>query len=133
MDIPGLVKELNFPEGSYAVFGSGPLAIRGLREARDIDIIVTTELFNEIAKDPHWKLGKVRDGHRSLSQGEISLFDTWAPGSWDVYELIHNAEMVDGVPYVKLSSVIEWKMIRNSPKDIVDIDLIHEYLKVNSK
>lgn len=109
------------------------MVVRGLREPGNVDVIVTTELFDEMAKDPHWKLGKVRDGHRALTQGEIGLFDTWAPGSWDVYELIHNAEMIDGVPYVQLSSVAEWKTIRNSPKDIRDLDLINEYKKKHVK
>lgn len=133
MDVPGLVSELNLPQGAYAIFGSGPLAVRGLREPKNIDIVVTTELFNEMSVDPHWKLGKVRDGHRSLTQGEIGLFDTWAPGSWDVYELIHNAEMIDGLPYVRLESVVEWKTLRNSPKDIHDIELIRAWQKENQK
>jgi len=33
------LKKLNIPADSYAVFGSGPLAIRGIREARDIELI----------------------------------------------------------------------------------------------
>ncbi len=35
------VKNLNLPIGDYALFGSAPMGIRGLRECHDIDIIVT--------------------------------------------------------------------------------------------
>jgi len=31
------LKKLNFPPGQYAIYGSGPLAVRGLRKNGDID------------------------------------------------------------------------------------------------
>ena len=34
------LKALKLPVGQYAIFGSGPLAIRNLKAASDIDIIV---------------------------------------------------------------------------------------------
>ena len=33
------VKELNLPKGKYALFGSAPMGLRGIRECHDIDII----------------------------------------------------------------------------------------------
>ena len=38
------LKKLNLPNDKYAVFGSGPLAIYGIRDSEDIDIIVKSEL-----------------------------------------------------------------------------------------
>lgn len=34
------LKALNLPAGQYAIFGSRPLAVRNLRDANDIDLIV---------------------------------------------------------------------------------------------
>ena len=38
------LKQFNLTEGKYVIFGSGPLAIRGLWENHDIDILVTEDL-----------------------------------------------------------------------------------------
>lgn len=35
------LKRLNLPSEQYAIFGSGPMAVRDLKEANDIDLIVT--------------------------------------------------------------------------------------------
>jgi len=44
------LKKLNLPNDQYAIYGSGPLAIRGLKEIHDLDVIVTDELYQELAK-----------------------------------------------------------------------------------
>ncbi|MDP2856192.1 MAG: hypothetical protein Q8N90_03720 [bacterium] len=41
------VKKLNLPIGNYAIFGSGSLMIRNIRESRDLNVIVTEDLFEE--------------------------------------------------------------------------------------
>lgn len=128
MTISDRVKELGFPRGSYAVFGSGPLAVRGMREAEDIDIIVTTDYFNTLKLSGGWETVKLRDLHESLVKGDVSVFDSWAPDSWDIPQMIRDAEEIDGVPFVRLETVMEWKKIRNLPKDVRDIGLIEQYL-----
>jgi hypothetical protein len=44
------LKKWNLPIGKYAITGSGPLGIRNLREINDIDIIVTSELWDSLAE-----------------------------------------------------------------------------------
>lgn len=129
MTITERVKELGLPTGSYAVFGSGPMAVRGMREAHNLDIIITSELFRKLKKEKAWKAEALRDHHEVLSREGVSLFDSWAPDSWDIPAMIKEAEMIDGVPFVKLETVLEWKKIRNSEKDKEDIALIEKHLK----
>lgn len=64
------LKKLNLPLGKYAIFGSGPLAIRGLRENNDIDIIVTDELWQNLTKK--YKKFIVESNHIRI--GHISIF-----------------------------------------------------------
>lgn len=125
------VKALGLPTDSYAVFGSGPLAVRGIRESKDIDIIVTEALFAELAKDPSWMKTELHDHHACLQKEGIEVFSTWAPGAWDVDQLIKDAEAIDGVPFVRLASVIEWKQLRNSDKDKEDLSLIEVFEKAH--
>lgn len=44
------VKDLNLPFGKYALFGSAPMGIRGLKDCHDIDIIVTEDIWNDIKR-----------------------------------------------------------------------------------
>ena len=46
------IRELSLPKGSFAIFGSGPMAIRGLKEPNDIDLIVTKDVY-ELLKNKH--------------------------------------------------------------------------------
>jgi hypothetical protein len=53
-DIVSRVKELNLPLGEYCVFGSGVLEIYGIRKAKDVDLLVTENLYNKLKKEG-WK------------------------------------------------------------------------------
>jgi len=133
MDIPAAVKALNLPAGAFAVFGSGPMAVRGLRTIDEIHVIVPENLFKQLEKDPSWKQGVLADHHKSLQMGNVNIYESWAPGSWDMSELIRNADTINGVPYVQLESVREWKELRGLPKDEEDIKLIDRYLASKTK
>lgn len=41
--------DLSLPNENYLIWESGPLAIRGVREARDIDLLVTKDLWKQLA------------------------------------------------------------------------------------
>lgn len=63
MDIFKKLKELNFPLGEYVLVGSGPLAVRGIRAASDLDIAVTPKLFKQLIASKNYqeveKYGKI--------------------------------------------------------------------------
>lgn len=43
-------------------------------------------------------------------------------------ELIKNADILNGIRFVKLEKVLEWKKAFNRPKDQEDIKLIEKFL-----
>ncbi|MBD3303645.1 hypothetical protein GF343_00725 [Candidatus Woesearchaeota archaeon] len=116
------LKKLNFPTDQYAVFGSGPLAIRGLRENEDIEILVKPELWEKLAKNH--KLA--RDD--LISIGNVHIFKHWEPWLKNRDELIDTADIIDGIRFVKLEHVLDWKEKMGREKDKKDIELIEEYL-----
>ena len=125
------ILKLNLPKGGYAIFGSGPMAIRGLRPSRDIDIIVTNDVFEKYKKGEEWKLVKFeRDGRKieMLEKDDFELYPTWGPGDWDIEKLVEEAEIIDGLPFVRLEAVLKWKKISARKKDREDVKLIKEYL-----
>jgi hypothetical protein len=42
------LKKLNLPFGQYAIFGSGILVAKDIRNASDVDIIAKQALFNKL-------------------------------------------------------------------------------------
>jgi hypothetical protein len=54
----------------------------------------------------------------------------WHEG-WGVEKMIKEADIIDGLPFVKLEYLIEWKKFFRREKDLKDIELIEEFLKKN--
>lgn len=122
------VKNLKLPAGKYAIFGSGPIAIRGLRECKDVDIIVTRDVFIDCKTKPDWQVKKLDENTEYLDNDGIELWDRWGPGEWDVNKLIQEAEIIDGLPFVKLDEVLRWKEMNGRSKDLKDVKIIKKYL-----
>jgi hypothetical protein len=114
------LENLNLPKDKYAIFGSGPICIRGLREANDIDIIVKDDLWDYLSTI--YPVEK-----ESIKTGNIEIFKNWSPWFNDVSELINTAEIINGFPFVKLDYVIEWKKAMGREKDLKDLELINKH------
>lgn len=123
------VRALGLPDGGYALFGSTPMGIRGIKECRDADILTTEGLWAEFEGKEGWVAGTTDEGSRFLSKGNLELWKDWAPGEWDVMELIGEAETIEGLRFVRLETVREWKARRGKEKDLRDIAAIDEYLR----
>jgi len=116
------VKSLGFLPGSYAVFGSGPMTIRGLKEAKDIDIAVKDEFFEELkGKHKEFKPGQI-------NIGDVEIFAAWNSLIDNAEEVIDRADNIDGVKFIKLEDLIVWKKKLAREKDLSDIKVIEDYL-----
>jgi len=119
------LRRLALPSGHYAVFGSGPLAIRGLiEEVSDLDVIT---------RGPAW--AAVEGLGTTVMYGEIRTVDlgngltfgrSWAFGGFDIDRLIDEAEVIDGLPFVRLGPVLEYKRIAGRPKDLLHIAAVED-------
>lgn len=117
--------KLNLPKDKFVVFGSAVLAAHGIREARDLDLVVTRDLFDELTKK--FPLDSFEDGSPRILIGEIEIM--LDPGfGFDTEEWIKNADVIDGVRFVKLEDLMEWKKKMGREKDLKDIKLIEDYL-----
>lgn len=128
-------KSLKLPPGTYAVFGSGALGTRGIRKSKDIDLIVIPEVYNRLKKDG-WKEEVFPTGKRHLVNG---VFDIWADLNFsegynpDISQVIAEAEVINGVPFIKLEETVKWKKAFGREKDKKDIELINQYLATQKK
>lgn len=124
------VKSLNLPKDSYVVFGSGPLAVAGIRETNDIDMLVSNEVFEELKKDGWKELVKGPDD-KPLVRGDFEIHSHWNFSSYapTLKHLLETATEIDGVMFASLDEVRKWKEASGGQKHLADVDLIDNYLK----
>jgi hypothetical protein len=136
MNIFEEVEKLNFPKDEFMVLGSGILGALGIREIGDIDLLIKPELFEKL-KQNGWKYevieinGKPRD---MISKGLVQAFKDfwWEEGEFGPEEGIARAEKINGIFFIPLKTLLEVKKAMGREKDIKDVALMEEYLKINS-
>lgn len=124
------LKSLDLPTNDFAVFASGPMYIHGIKElGHDLDLIARGSAWEKALT-----LGSVENKHMgngqviNLFDGAIEIFDSWTSADWDINKLIDEADLIDGIRWVRLEEVLKWKKQMNRPKDADHIRLIEEYL-----
>ncbi len=129
-EIISKVESLGFPEGSYVVFGSAPLAMAGLREANDIDMLVSNELFENL-KDRGWKELDKGGSDKPLVNDVFEAHHNWNFSSYSptLEQLLESSDVVHGIPFASLEEVRRWKLSSGRPKDLADIKLIDDARK----
>ncbi len=122
--------DLGLPQGDWALFGSGPLLVRGwIDEVGDLDVITRGAAWEQAkaAGDP----GTLQpDDVESVDVdgGAITIGTSWKYGDTPVSDLIDDAEDIDGMPCVRLEHIIAYKRIADRPKDRGHLAVIEEHL-----
>jgi len=127
------VKGLRFPEGSYIVYGSGPLALHGIRSVNDVDMLVTKQLKAEL-KSSGWKEINKGPNDTPVTNGAIEAHDTWSFCEYSptLDELLSRATRHNGVAFASLEDVLKWKLASPaSDKNLRDIESIQAKLSKN--
>ena len=120
------IKELRFPLDQIIVIGSGILDAYGLRQADDIDLVVTPELYKKLQSTGEYIEGE-KHGEAYLLKGKVEVWMTWGVGN-DFATLWEDGVTVEGVRFVNPHFLIERKRERGNKKDIKDIEMLEQYL-----
>ncbi|NGX55031.1 MAG: hypothetical protein KR126chlam2_00653 [Chlamydiae bacterium] len=118
--------KLNLPKNDYAVTGSGPLAIRNLRAADDIDVVVRRDLWELLIK----KYPPYDEHH--VRVGNVDIWGDFFHLTHRMDEIIDNSELIEGYRFVTLEDTLSWKKFLNREKDQKDIALIKTHLQKES-
>jgi len=120
------LRQLELPTNDYAVFGSGPLAIRGIiPSCNDLDILCRRDVWKTVSEFGVTKALPDYDVTiASLADGAITFGTKWGIGDFDVDELIDTAEIIESLPFVRLRHVVSYKTIRSSPKDMRHLEAL---------
>ena len=115
----------------FVIISSGTLAVRGIREANDIDLIVTEKAWKELIKK--YPVITKNGAERIVIGNEIEISCTFLLLSETleipVQEVFDKADIIDGIKYMNLEHVKIIKRKMNREKDLKDIALIDAYLK----
>lgn len=132
------LKELNFPRGEYVVVG-GSMEAYGIRKANDLDILVTPNLYKRLLKTGYEQCTCkmcLESSRLILKKDNVDILPNFMLNNYigDTKELIHNADIIKGFPFIKLSELIKFKKELGRKKDFEDIKLMKKHLnKVKNK
>lgn len=128
-----LLRTVHLGSGDHAIFGSGPLLVRNIvRRIGDIDILARGSAWDhaltlgELVVLPEHNVEVV-----SLHGGLVTIGRSWAIGDIDVDAAIGTADIIHGLPWVKLELVAEYKRVADRPKDRDHLIRLAEYQKRN--
>lgn len=124
------VHELDFPLGSYCVVGTGPMVVRMLCEGRDIDILVSEELYTDLRAKDGWEEAPHHEGRLLLSNPPFEVGTEYGYGEYwpEPQTLFTQADVVEGIAFAPLEDIAAFKRARMQQKDQSDLALIGEYL-----
>jgi hypothetical protein len=122
------LRRLAMPRDHHVIIGSGPLAVRGLRPAANLDVMLTDALWDQLEPshgidDRYGTLLLARrvEGYRR------SIFAQWREMP-AVEEWIAGADVFDDLPFLSLEHTIAFKRAQGREKDLEDIRLIQGWL-----
>lgn len=135
MDIISEIKKLNFPPTDFVVAGSAIMAMYGLKQTNDIDLVVSPNIFKQCQDAGSWEsVGYTysdRLGKHHLKKGVVELYldvnngEVFRP---TLEELLSRAEVFEGISFISMDDLLKFKTSYNRPKDQNDIKLIEEFL-----
>ena len=128
------VKKLHFPIGEYVVIGGGILESLGIRETRDLDIIVTLKLFEKLRQSKIYR-EETRWSKVFLIGDDIEIGSKldWENYATTIEEAINTATIINGIPFLHLEETIKFKKALGREKDFQDIKLIKKYLEMSKE
>lgn len=125
------VESLGIPLERAIVIGSGVLELHGLRQANDVDLVVSEDVFLELEKSG-WKQGTTGSSSYSLEKDEAEAWLDWSTdgtGRPNYDDLLLFSEMVHGIRAVTLDYLKQRKLERGLEKDLRDVETIENYQK----
>lgn len=129
-----IAKDLDFPKDQYLLFSGSSLAAYGIRPTSDVDIVVAPELFSRLKISGDWKFtNRFSNDTQFLERDDIEIASKL---EWDDYpvtlsEAKSREDIIEGIPFMSLKDVIQFKQALGRDKDMKDIELIKRYLKAN--
>lgn len=132
------LNKLNLPEKQFVVIGSGIMGVLGIRESKDIDLLISKALFDELRENQDFEYRvKVFDNKERISlaykYSDIEIFFDMDTGeTFGDYMNSNYLQEIEGMYFMKLERLLFYKNRWKREKDLKDIELINTYLKLTN-
>lgn len=127
--------ELGLNQDNSCVIGSGILQALGIRESKDIDVVVSEEMFNTLKQSGKFTVGEAF-GHEILRDDIFEIGAVWNVSGkpYKLEDLKKESTIIDDVQYVSLEFLYQvkksWATLDDPrQKDIDDVKLIEKYIQ----
>jgi hypothetical protein len=127
------LKELNLPTDQFVIVSSGALAVREIRDAEDVDVIVRQLLWESLSKIYDVEFNE--QGIERIKLGEdIEILNPTQSiygnsGIVSIEEIFEKADTFDGIKFINLEHLKKIKLKLGREKDLRDVELIDNFLK----
>lgn len=137
MKIKKLLEELNLfnlPKDEYVLVGSAPLAIREIRDAHDLDVLVSDDLWKTLAQK--YPINTDHGFNKLILSPDIDVLGDGSvfknPQIASFEEMIKTADIISGHKFLNLELLKKFKTKMGREKDLNDIELIDQYFAAHS-
>src|SRR5215469_2031853 len=128
--------QLGLSVDNSVVIGSGILSALGIRDSRDVDVVVDQGTYDRLSNDDRFR-EEQHHGHPVLLGDDFEIMASWGVLGEDhtLADLAGQSIAVDAVRYITLGFLLEAKRswLRDGSarqKDIEDVKLIEAYLQL---
>ena len=122
-----LIKSLHLESGSYVVIGGAVMEALKLRDTKDVDIVVSDDVYNHFRDELHWNEYVLDNGKKMLSHEGCNVMHSWM--GVKLKRLLRDPMTIDGITYMNVPKLIDVKKHFGRKKDVTDIAMLHQYLK----
>ena len=122
-----MVKSLDIDSNDYVVIGGAVLEALDLRKTNDVDLAVSSSVYDYFHNEKHWQEYVQDNGKKILSHNGYNLMHGWMGKTFT--KLRAHAFAIDGAPFMDLRELIAAKKQLGRKKDLSDIELLESYLE----
>lgn len=134
MLIKDKLNKLNLNIDNSVVIGSGILQALGVRESKDIDLVISQDEYNRLKESKDFTVEINQYGKEVLTGDLFEIVTGWEvlDKDYKFNDLKENSVVIDDVRYITLDFLYQikdsWlKKGKARPKDLVDLKLIENY------
>lgn len=134
MSVRSKLNELPGRPTDLVIVGGAALAVRGLRTARNLNMIVGRSLWDSVVYSPGWTTHtwsapastvRVLVNDRLGIEMYRDLTIAGCPLTYDI--AVRESEMVTGMRVLALPTLARWKRARGRVQDQADVNLIEQW------
>jgi hypothetical protein len=126
-----LIDKYKLPKNKTLIFGSAVLALHGIRENKDLDVMVTEDIFKKLAYNGLFIEGVAstsKEKYYHTKNEKLEVYSSLGRIRTSVDKLIDKADKIDGYLFLSLEDIKKWKKAMGREKDLEDLKLLGEMM-----